>query len=43
MNGKEVRPMRMKTKDAVRCAGRWIQRFLDVRFPVDVACGRRTQ
>jgi hypothetical protein len=35
--------MRMKTRDAVRCAGRWIQRFLDVRFPVDVACGRRTQ
>jgi hypothetical protein len=35
--------MRMKTKNVVRCASRWIQRFLDVRFPVDVACGRRTQ
>jgi hypothetical protein len=35
--------MRTKTLGAVRCAGRWIQRFLDVRFPVDVPCGRRTQ
>jgi hypothetical protein len=35
--------MRTKTKIAVRRAKRWIQRFLDVRFPVDVACGRRTQ
>ncbi len=35
--------MRMKTKAIMRCAGRLIQRFLDVRFPVDVACGRRTQ
>jgi hypothetical protein len=43
MHREEARPMRMKTKNAVRCAGRWIQRFLDVRFPVDVPCGRRTQ
>jgi hypothetical protein len=35
--------MRTKTKVAVRCASRWIQRFFDVRFPVDVACGRRLQ
>jgi len=35
--------MRTKTVDVVRCVGRWIQLFLDVRFPVDVACGRRTQ
>jgi len=32
--------MLMKTKDVMRCAGRLIQRFLDVRFPVNVACGR---
>jgi hypothetical protein len=35
--------MQTKTKHVVRCASRWIQRFLDVRFPVDVACGRPTQ
>ena len=35
--------MRTKTKRVVRCASRWLQRFLDVRFPVDVPCGRRTQ
>jgi len=35
--------MRMKVMDAVRGAGRWMQRFFNVRFPVDVACGRRTQ
>jgi hypothetical protein len=35
--------MRTKTQVVVRCAGRWIQKFLDVRFPIDVACGRRTQ
>jgi hypothetical protein len=33
--------MRM-TKRVARCASHWIQRFLDVRFPVDVPCGRRT-
>ena len=35
--------MRKKTKNVVRSASRRIQRFLNVRFPVDVACGRRTQ
>jgi len=35
--------MRTKARNAVRCAGRWIERFLGVRFPVDVPCGRRTE
>lgn len=34
--------MRTKIIGLVRCVSRWIARFLDVRFPVDVACGRRT-
>jgi len=35
--------MRMKTKKIVRSVGRWIERFLDVRLPLDVPCGRRTR
>ena len=34
--------MRTKVIHAVRALGRSLERFLDVRFPVDVACGRRT-
>jgi len=29
--------MRMKTLDVLRTVGQWIQRFLEVRFPIDVA------
>jgi hypothetical protein len=35
--------MRTKTMHAARTVGRWIERFLEVSFPVNVACGRRTR
>jgi hypothetical protein len=33
--------MRMKTVDAIRTVVRWIQGFLEVRLPIDIAAGLR--
>jgi hypothetical protein len=35
--------MRMKTTNIVRATARWIQKFLDVRLPIDVAAGYHTR
>jgi len=35
--------MRKATKRVARCASRWIERFLDVRLPLDFAGGRRAR
>jgi hypothetical protein len=35
--------MQTKTMIGVRTVGNWIQRFLEVRLPVGMACGLRNR
>jgi hypothetical protein len=36
---KEVSEMRMKTFNVLRTAGKWIEKILEVRLPMDIVAG----